>query len=120
MSILDPLDDARRALALAPGETDAAAIKQAYRRAVAAHPPDVDPEGFRRVRDAYELLREPWARLEALLLSRLPMTPPPAPPAEVPSPPPGTTAVALLRLSVQMADTSEWAAPPKRPRRKAA
>ncbi len=33
-------------------------IRQAYARLLKQHRPDVDPEGFRRVRDAYELLRD--------------------------------------------------------------
>ena len=36
-------------------------IRRAYLRAVRAHPPERDPEGFRRIRDAYELLKDsPW------------------------------------------------------------
>jgi hypothetical protein len=119
MSILDPFDDARHALSLAPGEEDAAAIKRAYRRAVLAHPPDTDPEGFRRIRDAYELLRDPWTRLDALLVSPLPMAAPPAAPSEIPAAPRGATAIAVLRLAVQLADTEAWLAAPaaKTPRR---
>jgi hypothetical protein len=41
--------------------TTADAIKRAYLRAVKAHPPERDPDGFRRVREAYDFLRErPW------------------------------------------------------------
>jgi curved DNA-binding protein CbpA len=35
---------------------DPAAIKQAYFAALRQHPPHTDPEGFRRVRTAYEAL----------------------------------------------------------------
>ena len=118
MSILDPFDEARRALSLDPGEADAAAIKRAYRRAVAAHPPDTDPDAFRRIRDAYELLREPWARLDAMIAEPLPQAAPPAPPAEPPRPPRGATAIALLRLAVQAADTETWTATPARRQRR--
>lgn len=38
------------------------AIRRAYLRGVKAHPPERDPEGFQRVRAAYDFLREnPWA-----------------------------------------------------------
>jgi curved DNA-binding protein CbpA len=40
---------------------DATSIKQAYRRATLAHPPDTDADGFREVRAAYELLADPWS-----------------------------------------------------------
>lgn len=38
---------------------DATAVKRAYARKLKEHRPDRDPEGFRRVRDAYEALRIP-------------------------------------------------------------
>ncbi len=82
MSLTTPFEEARAALGLDPAEQDPAIIKQAYRRAVAAHPPDLDPDAFRRIRDAYELLRDPWARAKDILHSPLPQVPPPAPPAE--------------------------------------
>ncbi len=50
---------------------DDAAIRQAYRAAVQMHPPDRDAEGFRRVRAAYEALRDPRARMERLLAQPL-------------------------------------------------
>lgn len=56
---------------------DAAELKRAYRRAVAAHPPDRDAEGFRRVREAYELLSAPEDVLR-LLVSTRPTVPAPA------------------------------------------
>ncbi len=42
-------------------------IRRAYRRLVAAHPPDRDPEGFQRVRAAYELLVHPTRELMSLI-----------------------------------------------------
>ena len=41
--------------------------RRAYLRAVKAHPPERDPEGFRRVREAYDLVRDelPYRRHEA-------------------------------------------------------
>lgn len=53
-------------LALGP-TLDFAVIKRAYFAALTRHPPHADPEGFRRVREAYERLTDPADRLEALL-----------------------------------------------------
>ena len=118
MSLTTPFADARTALGLSLTDQDAAVIKQAYRRALAKHPPDRDPEGFRRIRDAYELLCDPWARAKDLLHSPLPQVPPPAPPAEPPAEPQGRAAVAWLRLAVMRADAeSGTAAPPAKARR---
>src|SRR5688572_12621326 len=41
--------------------TSAEAIRRAYLRAVRAHPPERDPDGFRLVREAYDVLKDsPW------------------------------------------------------------
>ncbi len=37
-------------------------IKTAYFKLVRQHPPESDPDGFRRIRSAYEALRTPQAR----------------------------------------------------------
>ncbi len=37
-------------------------VKRAYFKLVRQHPPESDPEGFRRIRNAYEALRTPQAR----------------------------------------------------------
>ena len=52
----------------------AAEIKQAYFTLVRAHPPEREPEVFKRIRAAYERLRDPERRAEAdmLLLSAWP------------------------------------------------
>jgi len=120
MSITSPFAEARAALGLGDAEQDPAAVKRAYRSALVAHPPDTDPDGFRLIRDAYELLRDPWSRAEALLSAPMPQVPPPALPPEPPPPPRGATAIALLRLVVMTSDTGAWSAPPAppRPRRK--
>ncbi len=44
-------------LGLEDGESDRAVIRSAYVVKLRAHRPDEDPEGFRRVRDAYEFLK---------------------------------------------------------------
>ncbi|MFS8067786.1 MAG: J domain-containing protein [Byssovorax sp.] len=110
MSLTTPFEEARAALGLGRAEHDPAVIKQAYRRAVAKHPPDQDPDAFRRVRDAYELLRDPWARAQDVLHRPLPQVPPPGPPPEPPAAPRGAAAVALLRLAVMRANPDTWAA----------
>ena len=47
---------------------DAAAIKDAYFALVRAHPPERDPATFKRVRAAYERLRDPEKRIETDML----------------------------------------------------
>jgi hypothetical protein len=48
---------------------DLAAVKRAYFAALARHPPHQDPEGFQRVRRAYEALIRPGALAAAYLAS---------------------------------------------------
>ncbi|MDP2659676.1 MAG: DnaJ domain-containing protein [Dehalococcoidia bacterium] len=43
-------------------------IRRAYLEKVREHPPERDPEGFKRVREAYEHLRSPRKRAELALL----------------------------------------------------
>jgi curved DNA-binding protein CbpA len=50
---------------------DAAAIKRAYFTALAAHPPHRDPDGFKRIRSAYEALGAPGGAWAALLAEPL-------------------------------------------------
>ncbi len=58
MSIELPLAQARRTLGL--GATFSAdELRRAYRAMVRTHPPDRDPEGFRKVRAAFEALQHP-------------------------------------------------------------
>ncbi len=56
-------------------DVDGQALRAAYVRQVKAHPPDTDPEGFERIRDAYELLRDPQRRLRHQLLGADPVAP---------------------------------------------
>lgn len=46
---------------------DAGALKRGYFQALERHPPHVDPEGFRRVRQAYEDLSRPGGLMAAYL-----------------------------------------------------
>ena len=52
---------------------DDAAIRAAYLAALRASPPDRDPEGFRRIRDAYEALRDTERRLALRLFGPPPL-----------------------------------------------
>ena len=54
-------------LGLATGATPEQ-IKTAYFARVREHPPERDPEGFKRIRAAYEQLRDPARRRDAELL----------------------------------------------------
>jgi curved DNA-binding protein CbpA len=56
-----------RILGLERGADDAA-IKRAYFALVRVHPPERDPETFKRIRGAYERLRDPKARAETDML----------------------------------------------------
>ena len=60
-------DDPFAALGLRRGASDAE-IRQAYFALVRAHPPERDPETFKRIRAAYERVRDPEQRLEAEML----------------------------------------------------
>jgi len=50
-------------------------IRAAYLRKVKEYPPDRAPHEFERVRDAYEMLRDPRSRTRALLLAADPKQP---------------------------------------------
>jgi len=50
-------------------------IRDAYLRKVKEFPPDRDPQGFERVRDAYEYLRDPKTRARRMLQEGNPMVP---------------------------------------------
>lgn len=98
-------DEACELLVLKPG-ADSAAVRAAYLRAVKAHPPERDPDGFQRVREAYELLRrapgprpivvthpgQPVVVPEPSAAAPAPIAPPAhtpiAPPVQEPPPPP--------------------------------
>lgn len=50
-------------------------LRTAYLREVQRHPPDRDPDLFERIRDAYELLRNPNVRAQAVLEGPNPQAP---------------------------------------------
>ncbi|HWE60769.1 MAG TPA: DnaJ domain-containing protein [Chloroflexota bacterium] len=62
--MLEAHDDPYAILSLQRDAAEAE-IRQAYFALVRAHPPERDPETFKRIRAAYERLRDPEQRLEA-------------------------------------------------------
>lgn len=84
MNIARLFIEAREVLGV-ESDADARAIRRAYRKKVAAHPPDRDPEAFRKIRSAYERLTDPVASKVALLYKPTPHLPPP--PLESDTPP---------------------------------
>lgn len=52
---------------------DDAAVRAAYLAAVRKSPPDRDPDGFRRIRDAYEAVRDRERRLALRLFGPPPL-----------------------------------------------
>lgn len=69
MNAVAPSEDPWAVLGLAAtaGDED---VREAYRAGVRAHPPERDPEGFKRVRAAYEALRDPVQRARTAVLGR--------------------------------------------------
>jgi curved DNA-binding protein CbpA len=50
-----------------------AAVRAAYLGAVRAHPPDRDPAGFQRIREAYDAIRDEDRRLDLRLFGPSPL-----------------------------------------------
>jgi len=67
-------EDPREILGVAPNAGDEE-IRAAYLRKVKENPPDRAPAAFERIRDAYEILRDPRRRALHLLLSADPEAP---------------------------------------------
>lgn len=79
-------DEARELLGVEPG-ADSRAVRKAYLRLLKRHKPETDPEGFQRLREAFELAQR---LAEAEPHSAIPTTPsvePLPPPHTEPSPP---------------------------------
>jgi hypothetical protein len=67
-------EDPRQVLGIS-AEAGDEEIRAAYLRKVKEYPPDRAPQQFERVRDAYEVLRDPRRRTRQLLLSVDPRQP---------------------------------------------
>src|SRR5947208_6805414 len=67
-------DDPRQVLGIPPEAGDEE-IRAAYLRKVKEYPPDRSPHDFERVRDAYEMLKDPRRRTRTMLLSADPRQP---------------------------------------------
>lgn len=67
--------DDPRAILEVPLDATAEDIRAAYVRKVKENPPDRSPREFERIRDAYEVLRDPRRRTEHLLFSVDPRAP---------------------------------------------
>jgi|SRR5205807_155057 len=67
-------DDPRQMLGIGPEAGDEE-IRAAYLRKVKEFPPDRAPGDFERIRDAYEMLRDPRRRTRTMLLSVNPNQP---------------------------------------------
>jgi DnaJ-domain-containing protein 1 len=61
-------EDPHETLGVAPNAGDEE-IRSAYLRKVKENPPDRSPAAFERIRDAYEILRDPRRRALYMLLS---------------------------------------------------
>ena len=102
------LQAARELLGVTPAEArDQSVLKRAYRRHLVAHSPDRDPEGFRAIRAAYELLTSPVGPMCAALERVVPGVPLPQASTEVLPAVSGATALAILRAVVAGMQTSD-------------
>jgi len=73
-------------------------IKRAYRKAVALHPPDRDPEQFTVIRNAYEKLQDPLEAANQTWRHPVPHVDPPQLPDVGPPPPRHAAAIELFRI----------------------
>jgi len=67
-------EQARETLGVLPAATEVD-VRAAYLAKVRLHPPDRDPEAFERIRDAYDLLRDPRRRARQVLECPSPLAP---------------------------------------------
>jgi len=73
-STLGPHDNPWEILGVASNATNEE-IRASYLKKVKEHPPERSPEAFERIRDAYELLRDPRRRALRMLLAADPWAP---------------------------------------------
>ena len=99
MRLVRPFREARELLGL-QANASPEDLKRAWRRAAATHPPDGDPEAFRKVRGAYELLLDPLGSAQNLLYQPTSNVEPPVLPPPPPAPPPHALALELFRAVV--------------------
>lgn len=59
--------NARAILGVAP-DAGEEAIRAAYLRKVKEHPPEKSPQEFEKIRDAYDMLRDPRRRAKEMLM----------------------------------------------------
>ena len=79
-----PEENPYEVIGAAPTASEAE-IRRAYFEQVREHPPEQDAEQFKRIRTAYEVLRDPARRAESDLLVAL-LPPPPLPSRRRPRP----------------------------------
>ncbi len=106
MMLLQPLKLAREKLGLAD-DCSEEVLRRAYRKGILEHPPDRDPDGFRAIREAYELLRNPVRPMRERLRHPLPLTSP----AEMTETGPSVstrTLTELVRVLAADWDTEAW------------
>ncbi len=68
-------DEARTVLGV-PADADAERVRHAYLEQVRLYPPDKEPDRFERIRDAYDLLKDPRARAQQVLSPELDLAAP--------------------------------------------
>ena len=61
-------------MGLSPG-TEPSELQRQYRALIKAHPPDVDPQRFEQIRDAYARVTDPHAQAWERILGPRPLDP---------------------------------------------
>ncbi len=86
-------------------QADDQEIRTAYRLAVRQHPPEHDPAGFKRIRQAYEAVRDPDARAAFVLFGGLQLPDlPPLTPEDLGARPPERVSLAeVLAAAMRLA-----------------
>jgi hypothetical protein len=115
------IEEAAVVLGLDPEATfDAAAARRAYLKAIKRHKPESDPEGFKRVRAAYEVLTAYRTFVATVVPAPAPppADPPPSPAPSQASPPPqpGPAQAAVVDLLSVRRRLAELPARPWQPR----